>query len=57
MRNLGPRDDLAEAAAEFFAMPGEFDVLGASRIVAVPVPDRGTGLAIDSRLRRAAAGS
>ena len=55
MRNISPRDDLAEAAADFFAMLSEFDVLGASRVVAMPVPDRGTGLAIDGRLRWATA--
>ncbi len=53
MRNLSPRGDLAEAAANLFAMLRELDELGAATIVAMPVPDRGLGLAINDRLRRA----
>ncbi len=54
MRNLSPRGDLAEAAANFFAMLRELDALGAAGIAAMPVPDRGLGRAINDRLRRAA---
>ena len=54
-RNLSLRGDLAEAAANFFAMLREIDALGAAGIAAAPVPERGLGLAINDRLRRAAA--
>ena len=54
-RNLSPRGDLVEAAANLFAMLRELDALGAAGIAAMPVPDRGLGRAINDRLRRAAA--
>lgn len=53
-RNLSPRADLTEAAANLFAMLHELDGLGAACIAAMPIPRRGLGLAIDDRLRRAA---
>ncbi len=53
-RNLSPRADLTEAAANFFAMLHELDSLGAERIAAMPIPGRGLGQAINDRLRRAA---
>ena len=55
VRNLSASGDLAEAAANFFSMLRELDALGAAGIAAMPVPERGLGLAIDDRLRRAAA--
>ena len=54
-RNLSPRGDLVEAAANLFAMLRELDAPGAAGIAAMPVPDRGLGRAINDRLRRAAA--
>jgi L-threonylcarbamoyladenylate synthase len=53
--NLSPRGDLAEAAANLFAMLRRLDSSGASRIAVMPIPDTGLGEAINDRLRRAAA--
>lgn len=52
-RNLSPGGDLAEAAANLFAMLHELDTVGA--IAVMPIPDAGLGEAINDRLRRAAA--
>ncbi len=46
--------DLHEAAARFFDALHELDSLGLQRVDAQPVPERGLGLAIMDRLRRAA---
>jgi L-threonylcarbamoyladenylate synthase len=52
-RNLSPRGDLGEAAANLFAM---LRVLDGPKIIAVsPIPETGLGEAINDRLRRAAA--
>lgn len=57
--NLSPSGDLAEAAANLFAVLREADAmatsLGATRIAVAPVPHEGLGRAINDRLRRAAA--
>ncbi|HTW50973.1 MAG TPA: L-threonylcarbamoyladenylate synthase, partial [Stellaceae bacterium] len=53
--NLSPSGDLAEAAANFFAMLRRLDRPEYSGIAAMPVPDDGLGRAINDRLRRAAA--
>jgi L-threonylcarbamoyladenylate synthase len=53
--NLSPRGDLAEAAANLFAMLRQLDQPGVSTIAVMRVPDRGLGEAINDRLRRAAA--
>lgn len=57
--NLSPSGDLAEAAANLFAMLHDIDALaaeaGAARIAVAPIPATGLGLAINDRLRRAAA--
>lgn len=55
LRNLSPRGDLVEAAANLFAMLRELDALGPQSIAVMPIPDRGLGEAINDRLRRAAA--
>lgn len=55
MCNLSPRGDLAEAAANLFAMLRQLDQSGASTIAVMRVPDEGLGEAINDRLRRAAA--
>ena len=52
--NLSPSGDLAEAAANLFAMLRRLD--GGGGIAVAPIPDRGLGRAINDRLRRAAAG-
>jgi L-threonylcarbamoyladenylate synthase len=50
---LSERGDLREAAACFFEILHELDALGLERIDAQPLPERGLGLAMMDRLRRA----
>lgn len=52
--NLSPSGDLNEAAANLFGHLHHLDALGRPIAVA-PVPERGLGIAINDRLRRAAA--
>ena len=52
--NLSPSGDLAEAAANLFAMLRALDKT-AGRIAVMPIPEFGLGEAINDRLRRAAA--
>ena len=52
--NLSPRGDLAEAAANLFAMLRQMDGR-TDRIAVSPVPRHGLGEAINDRLQRAAA--
>ena len=53
--NLSAVGDLTEAAANLFAMMRALDQPGVSRIAVMPIPETGLGLAINDRLRRAAA--
>jgi L-threonylcarbamoyladenylate synthase len=53
--NLSPTGDLAEAAANLFAHMRALDRPEVGRIAVMPVPHTGLGLAINDRLRRAAA--
>jgi L-threonylcarbamoyladenylate synthase len=53
--NLSPTGDLGEAAANLFAMLRALDRPGIDRIAVAPTPATGPGLAINDRLRRAAA--
>ena len=53
--NLSPTGDLAEAAANLFAHLRALDVRPVERIAVMPIPEAGLGLAINDRLRRAAA--
>ena len=53
--NLSPTSDLGEAAANLFAQLRALDRPGIGRIAVMPVPESGLGLAINDRLRRAAA--
>ena len=53
---LSPTGDLREAAATLFAKMRRLDEAGLDLIVAEPVPERGLGIAIMDRLRKAAAG-
>ena len=55
MRNLSPKGDLVEAAANLFAFLAELDRSGAAAIAAAPIPRTGLGEAINDRLSRAAA--
>lgn len=52
---LSPRGDLHEAARHLFAAMRQMDDSDVDLIVAVRFPDRGLGLAINDRLKRAAA--
>lgn len=54
-RNLSPNGDLFEAAANLFAYLRELDGTAPSSIAVAPIPEVGLGLAINERLRRAAA--
>ena len=53
--NLSPTGDLAEAAANLFTQLRALDRPGIGRIAVMPIPETGLGLAINDRLRRAAA--
>ena len=53
--NLSPGGALAEAAANLFAMLRALDRPDVGRIAVMPIPETGLGLAINDRLRRAAA--
>ena len=53
--NLSPTGDLTEAAANLFAMLRLLDDPKHRAIAVMPVPDTGLGIAINDRLRRAAA--
>jgi L-threonylcarbamoyladenylate synthase len=53
--NLSPTQDLAEAAANLFSMLRSLDRPDFNRIAVMPIPNDGLGLAINDRLRRAAA--
>lgn len=53
--NLSPSGNLAEAAANLFAYLRQLDATVCDGIAAMPIPENGLGLAINDRLRRAAA--
>ena len=53
--NLSPSGDLDEAAARLFDALHRADLQPRPRIAVAPVPDRGIGVAVNDRLRRAAA--
>jgi L-threonylcarbamoyladenylate synthase len=53
--NLSPNGDLKEAASNLFSMMRALDREGFSSIEVAPIPETGLGLAINDRLRRAAA--
>jgi L-threonylcarbamoyladenylate synthase len=52
--NLSEGGDLAEAAANLFAMLRTLDAGGYRQIAVMPIPENGLGIAINDRLRRAA---
>lgn len=52
---LSPAGDLHEAARNLFAVMRQLDNSGAELIVAIKFPEKGLGLAINDRLKRAAA--
>lgn len=53
--NLSPEGDLDEAAANLFAMLRALDHPGIAGIAVMAIPEEGLGIAINDRLRRAAA--
>ena len=53
--NLSREANLAEAAANFFDYLHRLDEMGAEKIAVSPIPEEGIGIAINDRLRRAAA--
>lgn len=53
--SLSPAGDLAQAAARLYACLHAAAAAPAARIAVAPVPDEGIGVAINDRLRRAAA--
>lgn len=53
MKNLSPTGDLAEAAANLFAMMRALDRPELDGIVVMAIPEIGLGMAINDRLRRA----
>lgn len=55
VRNLSERGDLKEAAANLFRMLRELDKTGAKCIAVMTIPEEGLGVAINDRLKRAAA--
>jgi L-threonylcarbamoyladenylate synthase len=55
-RNLSENGDLSEAAANLFSMLRELDNPANTGIAVMNIPDRGLGIAINDRLRRAARG-
>lgn len=56
LRNLSETGDLYEAAANLFRMLHDLDLPAHTRIAVMSVPDQSVGIAINDRLRRAAAG-
>lgn len=55
LRNLSPRRNLAEAAANLFRFLRGLDQPRFTAIAVAPIPERGLGAAINDRLRRASA--
>jgi len=53
--NLSETGDLEEAAARLFSALRELDYPAFKRIAVMPIPENGLGIAINDRLRRAAA--
>ena len=53
--NLSASADLVEAAANLFSYLHELDAKGATSIAVSPIPQKGLGIAINDRLKRAAA--
>jgi L-threonylcarbamoyladenylate synthase len=53
--SLSPSGDLVEAAARLFDLLHLADASPQARIAVAPIPEEGLGIAINDRLRRAAA--
>jgi L-threonylcarbamoyladenylate synthase len=55
MINLSPAGDMEEAAFHFYDYLRKLDRAGVFTIAVMPIPERGIGVALNDRLRRAAA--
>ena len=55
MEVLSRRGDLREVASNLYGAMRRLDAAGLRRIVALPVPEEGLGIAIMERLQKAAA--
>jgi len=55
MENLSEKKNLEEAAANLFRMLRKLDASSANAIAVMPIPEIGLGIAINDRLKRAAA--
>ena len=55
VKNLSQKGDLIEAAANLYACLRELDDKNVGTISVMPIPESGIGIAINDRLRRAAA--
>lgn len=55
VENLSVHENLQEAAANLFRMLRKLDAAGVHSIAVMPIPEEGLGIAINDRLRRAAA--
>jgi len=55
IENLSVKGDLKEAAANLFRMLRTLDASNANAIAVMPIPEEGLGVAINDRLKRAAA--
>lgn len=55
VESLSKTGDLREAASRLFAALSAFDEKGVKHIAVAPIPEKGLGVAINDRLRRAAA--
>lgn len=53
--NLSPSGDLVEAAANLFSMLHQLDTINCTAIAITKIPETGLGIAINDRLKRAAA--
>ena len=53
--NLSRKENLTEAAANLFDCFHKLDEIGAEKIAVSPIPEEGIGIAINDRLKRAAA--
>ncbi len=57
VKNLSPHKNLADAAAQLFALLRELDQLDVTGIAVTPIPNEGIGHAINDRLKRASSKS
>ncbi|MFW6303991.1 MAG: Sua5 family C-terminal domain-containing protein, partial [Candidatus Sumerlaeota bacterium] len=54
---LSPQGNIAEAAIHLYAALRRLDALDLRLLIALPLPERGIGIAINDRLKKAAHGA